>query len=256
MKKRKTSLPLAVAGSIATTANPNRLSNGSCRHGGIEDGKRTPPPCPWRPPVSHELLPRLMLLLLTLSGAAQAQFNYVVTNGTITITGYTDPGGAVNIPDTVSGYPVTVIWDNAFFNCGTLTSVTIPGSVISIGGRAFDNCSSLSRLTIGNSVTSIGDCAFSGCSSLASVTIPNSVTVIGYSAFSGCSSLFAITVDALNNAYSAVDGVLFDKSRSTLIQCSGGKAGSYTIPDRVTSIGGAAFGGCTSLTSIPGSSKK
>ena len=44
-------------------------------------------------------------------------------------------------------------------------------------------------------------------------------------------------MDALNSVYSSVDGVLFDKSQTTLIQCPGGKAGSYTIPNSVTSIG-------------------
>ena len=66
-----------------------------------------------------------------------------------------------------------------------------------------------------------------------------------------CTSLTAITVDALNSAYSSVDGVLFNKSQTTLIQYPAGKAGtSYTIPNSVTSIGDSAFSGCTSLTSV------
>ena len=57
-------------------------------------------------------------------------------------------------------------------------------------------------------------------------------------------------MDALNSVYSSVDGVLFNKSQTTLIQYPGGKAGSYTIPNSVTSIGDYAFSGCTSLTSV------
>src|SRR5690349_15059124 len=103
--------------------------------------------------------------------------------------------------------------------------------------------------TIPNSVTSIGDYAFWACTNLTSVTIPNSVTSIGSEAFHGCTSLSAITVEALNSVYSSVDGVLFNKSQTTLLQYPGGKAGSYTIPNTVTSFAWA-FTGCTSLTSV------
>jgi hypothetical protein len=57
-------------------------------------------------------------------------------------------------------------------------------------------------------------------------------------------------VDALNPAYCSVTGVLFNKSRTTLIQYPAGKGGSYTVPDSVTSIGLNAFYYCTNLTSI------
>jgi hypothetical protein len=57
-------------------------------------------------------------------------------------------------------------------------------------------------------------------------------------------------VDPLNPAYSSLDGVLFNKSQTELIQCPGGKTGTYNIPNSVTSIGEWAFSGCTSLTSV------
>ena len=65
----------------------------------------------------------LALLLLTLPAAVQAQFNYMINNGTITITGYTDSGGAVTIPSTINGLPVTSIGDGTFQSCSSLTSV-------------------------------------------------------------------------------------------------------------------------------------
>ncbi len=146
---------------------------------------------------------------------------------------------------------VTSIGDFAFGECYSLTSITIPNSVTSIGNNAFQYCYFLTSITIPNSVTSIGDCAFKSCSSLASVTIPNSVTSIGSLAFYGCSSLTSINVDANNANYCSIDGVLFSKDKTTLIQYPIGNTRSeYIIPNSVTSIRSYAFSDCSSLTSI------
>ena len=63
---------------------------------------------------------------LTTLPAMATQFAYTTQNGLITITGYTGPGGEVNIPATINGVPVTGIGGKAFYNCTSLTSVTIP----------------------------------------------------------------------------------------------------------------------------------
>ena len=152
---------------------------------------------------------------------------------------------SVTIPNSV-----TSIGDHAFFGCTGLTSVTIPNSVTSIGERAFDGCSGLTSVTIPNSVTSIGAHAFRACSSLTSITIPNSVTSIGDWAFLVCSGLTSINVETNNPNYCSVEGVLFNKDKTRLIQYPGGKQGAYTIPNSVTSIGDRAFYNCTGLTSV------
>src|SRR6266699_3068546 len=117
-----------------------------------------------------------LLVGAALVGAAtlvQAQFNYADNgDGTCTITGYTGPGGAVSIPNSINGLSVVSIGDWAFFDSISLTSVSIPASVASIGNYAFQGCSSLTSVTIPASVTSIGGNAFSYCYSLTSVTIP------------------------------------------------------------------------------------
>ncbi|HJI76863.1 MAG TPA: leucine-rich repeat protein [Clostridiales bacterium] len=153
---------------------------------------------------------------------------------------------SVTIPDSVTSIGV-----GAFFNCKSLTSVTIPDSVTSIGGSAFEKCKSLTSVTIPDSVTSIGVGAFEDCTSLTSVTIPNSVTSIGDWAFDGCTSLTGIWVGESNSYYSGnASGALFNKDKTTLVQCPGAFSGAYTIPDSVTSIGGSAFEKCKSLTSV------
>ncbi|MGA3141763.1 MAG: hypothetical protein ABSF10_01795 [Verrucomicrobiota bacterium] len=86
-----------------------------------------------------------LLCAALLPTVMQAQFNYITINGTITITEYTGPGGAVTIPSTINGLPVTTIggydyggyWYGAFHWCYSLTSVTIFTSVTSIGDWAF-----------------------------------------------------------------------------------------------------------------------
>jgi len=99
-------------------------------------------------------------------------------------------------------------------------------------------------------ITAIEEYAFENSSSLTGVTIPSGVTNIGFGAFTVCNNLTAITVNATNSFYSSMDGVLLNKSQTTLIQCPGGKAGTYTIPSSVTYIDHAAFKECAKLTSI------
>lgn len=143
----------------------------------------------------------------------------------------------------------TSIGSSAFSFCTSLTNVTL-GNSITIGGWAFCGCRSLTSVTIPNSVTSLGEFAFQGCISLTGVAIGNSVTAIGNNAFYGCTNLTALAVDPLNSSYSSVDGVLFNRSQTTLIECLESKAGSYTVPESVTAIGDMAFTHCNSLTSV------
>ena len=146
---------------------------------------------------------------------------------------------------------VTEICTSAFNGCSSLTSITIPDSVTEIGVSAFSGCSSLTGITIPDSVTRIDMSTFRGCSSFTSITIPDNVTYIDIWAFNGCTGLTAIDVKAGNNNYTSVNGVLFNKDKTELICYPAGKTDkSYNIPSCVTNVGGWAFDGCTSLTSI------
>jgi len=104
--------------------------------------------------------------------------------------------------------------------------------------------------SIPNSVSGFGAYVFYGCSALTSVEIPNSVTSIGEGAFTGCIGLNSIDVATDNPNYCSVDGVLFTKDLTILLNYPAGKTDkSYSIPDGVTRIGQQAFGFC-SATSI------
>src|SRR6266404_728558 len=135
-------------------------------------------------PLASMALPLLLLGFTPIS--AKAQFTYTTNNGAITITGYSGPGGAVTIPDTINGLPVTGIGDQAYFTNSAITSVAIPNSITNIGDRSFFNCTSLTSANIPNSVTSIGAYAFAACYSMTSAIIGSGVTNMGDDAFEGC----------------------------------------------------------------------
>ena len=87
----------------------------------------------------------------------------------------------------------------AFYNCTSLTSLTLPpGMTGSIGTYAFCNCTSLTSLTLPPGMTgSIGASAFRDCTSLTSITLPPGMTgTIGTYAFYNCTSLTSLTLPA------------------------------------------------------------
>ncbi len=149
------------------------------------------------------------------------------------------------------GNSVTTIGSCAFYQCQSLTEITIPNSVTTIGNSAFDGCTGLTgTLTIPESVTSIGEWAFALCRGLMQITIGNSVTTIGDRAFYKCTGVTQFEVAGDNEYYCAVNGVLFTKDMTTLIQFPAASSmTSYTIPNSVTKIDTSAFDECRGLTS-------
>ncbi|MBN2788218.1 MAG: leucine-rich repeat protein [Paludibacteraceae bacterium] len=170
---------------------------------------------------------------------------------------------------------------DAFSGCNALTEMKIPASVAVIGKLAFSGCTgnisvddankdfsskqsvlynkaqttliqcSLSKTgdySIPSTVNTIEPSAFAGCSFISSVNIPASVTTIGMKAFYYYSGL--IVVEPTNPNYSSIDGVLFNKVQTTLIQCPISKSGSYLIPSTVTTVGNFAFSGYSALMSV------
>jgi len=192
--------------------------------------------------IGHRILLLAALIALALPATLQAQFTFITNNNAITITGYGGPGGNVVIPDSINGYPVTVIGFGVFFESFNITSVTLPDSITSIEEAAFMGSIGLTSITIPGNVTNIGVDAFSSCLALTNVAIPASVASIGDYAFFYCNNLTAIDVDAANPNYSSVDGVLFNKDQTTLMQFPFGKSGSYSIPSTVTNLADEAFG--------------
>ena len=146
---------------------------------------------------------------------------------------------------------VKTIQGCAFDGCDSLETVVIANSVDSIEYLAFQNCTSMRFVYIPDSVTSIRGNAFANCTSLISVSIPASVTSMGSYVFDGCNSLEYIYVDGTNPEFCSIDGVLYDKDVSKLIQYPAGKTDSeYTIPKSVWDVSTSSFRGCEHLTAI------
>ena len=147
----------------------------------------------------------------------------------------------------VSMPEVTTIGVRAFYYCYDLTSVSMP-EVTTIGGEAFRSCSALTSVDM-PSVTTIGNKAFIDCSALTSVNIPESCTSIVGNPFQKCQSLEEIVVDENNPNYSSMDGVLYDKDKTTLIGWPTAE-GEIDIMPSVTTIGEDTFFACDALTSV------
>ncbi len=212
-------------------------------------------------------MPEVMGQVLTLDGGltltADAQFGdftYTTANGAVTITGYTGAGGAVEIPTTISGLPVTVL-RGTFKANKTVTSVTIPEGVTSIENGCFFQCWNLSSVSIPEGVKSIDHQAFYYCSKLATVSIPTSVTSIGYQAFNRCTGLTSVTIPArvtsigdgafgecANLESVAISASVISIGRSAFLRCT--SLTSVTVPASVTSIGEYGFSECAKLTSL------
>ena len=166
------------------------------------------------------------------------ELSYTEAAAVTTLEGFTWQEDIISFDELQYFTGVNEINDNAFLGCSNLTSITLPGSVISIGEQAFAYCTNLTSIEIPNSVTSIGTKAFYLCGSLTSIEIPDAVTSIGTETFYGCESLTSVEIP--NSVTTIGEGAFFGCYSLT----------SIVIPNSVTSIGDHAFGGCHGLTSF------
>jgi len=164
--------------------------------------------------------------------------------------------GKIDIPAAVSyeglTYNVSIIRENAFYQCYDISSITIPNSIKTIGVYAFYQCRGISSIIIPNGVEIIENYAFIGCQSLSSINIPSSVKSIGSQAFYDCTKLEAVYITDLQawlNIQFASSGAN-PLSYGQNLYLNGELFTNLEIPDGVESIGAYSFYNCKSLTSI------
>ena len=187
---------------------------------------------------------------------------------------------SISLPDKLA-----YIGGNAFRGCDSLAFVTIGRGLADIGDGAFDECPSLTgfivsadndafaasdgilynkdktqfahvpmglpgSIAIPDGMTKLEDYAFYNCGSVTGIYIPDSVTEIGERAFEGCGSLAYILVSENNEAYTAVDGILYTKDLTQFVHIPAALQGDIAIPDGITAIPRDAFFCRTALTGI------
>ena len=131
------------------------------------------------------------------------------------------------------------------------TDYTTPNSVKTIDDAAFNYCQYLIDLSVSDSVTDIAQFAFVEGVSIRNIFIGSGVETIEYRAFINTINLLSITVSENNSNFVSIDGVLYNKNKTQLIQYPGARAElSYIIPNGITCIEGYAFHYCRNLENI------
>lgn len=165
--------------------------------------------------------------------------------------------GCTALTDITFETGITKIADHQF-DGSPIKSITIPGTVTTIGSSAFSGCANLTAIDLPTSVTQIDAYAFSS-TGLTAVTLPKHLRKLGLSAFSGCTALKSVfiplSLQTASNPFrncKALTDVTFEDGRTelpdTLLEDSGIR--QFTVPQTVTKIGYSAFAGCTQLTAI------
>ena len=195
--------------------------------------------------------------------------------------------GCVNLKSISIPKNVNYIADTAFLNCSNLKEITvnkdnqfytsidgnlynkdgssliryasgkrderfmIPISVKKIEVNAINDSDYLKEIEMSNCITSIGDGALFGCDALKNITIPHSVKSIGRNAFASCNRLEQIFVEESNLNYISIDGNLYNKRKTHLIQyCIKKNNEKFEVPQSVEKVETYAFVGASSLKTI------
>lgn len=141
----------------------------------------------------------LALALLTLTvcvwaAAESTDWNYDLNYAIL--RGYNGAGGDVVVPAEIDGFTVDVIGINVFKG-DTITSLTLPETVLELRSGAVASCENLASVTLPQSLVVINRMNFFSCNALSEITIPAGVRYIGDGSFRFCDALRKITFEGV-----------------------------------------------------------
>lgn len=146
---------------------------------------------------------------------------------------------------------LTAIYGYSFSGCSSLSSITFPDSLMSVGMMAFNQCTSLTSIAFPTGFTTISGLAFYLCSSLTSLHITKNINSIGGNAFLNCSSMATITVDADNTSFATENGILFNHAKTEIIfSAMKSTVTNLVLPNTLTSINNSALFSLANLTTL------
>lgn len=198
------------------------------------------------------ILLHLVMWACAESEAAYTQFEYVLKDGTVTITKYIGQDLDIVVPAEIDGIPVTGIGAEAFDvdNCWDFRSIRLPEGIVTIGDGAFYNCGNLKELVLPNSLVNLGGRLFCN-SGITNISIPASVKSIGAGVFASAENLVSVTIDPQNTRYQMIDGVLYDmvdkRAVSSVLNLI---PSSHVVPEGIVVIDDYAFFDCYHLESV------
>ena len=152
--------------------------------------------------------------------------------------------GSYRIPKSVS------VIENRAFASSKINKIHISKNIEIIKNGAFRYCSNLKKIKIPNNVKKIGILVFANCDQLKKIKFGRSISDIDMYTLNQSKNLLKIKVNKNNSKFSSKKGILYSKSKDTLIMYPAGKKGRFIIPKYVSSIKKGAFANCQGLTEI------
>jgi len=160
----------------------------------------------------------------------RTDFEYIITDGKCTITGYTGTENIVDIPAYIEGFPVVSIANHAFYKNTDLIVVFFPENLTTIESYAFSGCTQLSAIYFPASLQVIEQMAFADCTSLTALILSGEIQSLGENAFSGCIAMTNVSIQG-DKIQNIGDNVFYGCNQLTRVE----------LPDSIHSIANSAF---------------